>query len=97
MRCQTLEIPLVWDFGAWVPQTPSNDSGLCWCHFTGKDAFGTMHKKLDESAKKLREMFTLHLDLVAQDPDYPVPLPTYRRMPMDTVLSQRLGFKACSM
>lgn len=38
-------------------------------------------------------MFTMHVDLVAKDPDFPVPLPTYKRTPMEEVLSGKLGFK----
>eukprot|EP00668_Euglena_longa_P000255 GGOE01000342.1.p1 GENE.GGOE01000342.1~~GGOE01000342.1.p1 ORF type:complete len:1064 (-),score=355.40 GGOE01000342.1:342-3062(-) len=61
--------------------------------FTGKDAFGVIHKHLDPAYKKLRDMFTMHVDLVAKDTDFPVPLPTYKRKPMEDVLSERLGFK----
>lgn len=62
-------------------------------HWTGRDATGKEHRHLELSARKLRDMFYMHLDLVAKDPDFPVPLPTYPRIPTDKVLSQRLGFK----
>jgi hypothetical protein len=61
--------------------------------FSGKDAFGRLHKGVDPGYKRFRDMFHLHTDLALKDPDFPVPLPTYKRKPMEAILSERLGFK----
>ena len=61
--------------------------------FTGTDCLRQVHSSLLPCYTKLRDMFYMHLDYVEDHPDFRVPLPTYRRITIEDILSQQLGFQ----
>ena len=67
-----------------------NRDSMIW---TGVDALGSTIEEAAECFRNLGDMFQLHRDLVAADPAFEVPLPTYKRTPINDVLSDLVGFK----
>ena len=71
-------------------RTLLSEDSLC---FAGTDAFGASHEHPDPASRALRDMFSLHLDRAAEDPDFPVPMPSYPATSISEALSEPLGFR----
>jgi hypothetical protein len=61
--------------------------------WTGVDAIGNEIKEPPLCFTKLSNLFHIHRDLVAVDPNYDLPMPTYKRTPIGDFLSRISMFK----
>jgi len=61
--------------------------------WTGTDAAGNTITKPPEAFQKLAEMFQMPRDLVAAHPNHAIPLPTYKKTPVNDILTAAVGLK----
>jgi hypothetical protein len=61
-------------------------------YFKGEDASGRI-VEVPEACERMQNLFSLHSDHVLADSSRVLPLPTYKRQPVDNLLSDAIGFK----